>query len=218
MWLTRLKIFILILVLAGEIIFLPDLLKPEIKAEVQQTDTHYSALDWLNAFAGKDYGLCNTMVADINDMIVPESDLEEYTYQALSSSIRSVNVLGVSQSNGVKTYDLEITYTGFNSIEKIEFDTGVLKGLKKCYLERSITDEEFTSSIETELKQSFVNNCFNSTIDSTFNIKITEGRQGVSGCTEIVDTLYKLSGAENNVSYFESEAKQELLNLVTGGS
>ena len=218
MWLMRLKIFVLTLILAGEVIFLPDLLKPEIKAEVQPVNHHYSALDWLNAFAGKDYGLCNTMVADINDMIVPESDLEEYTYQALSSSIRSVNVLGVSQFNGVKTYDLEITYTGFNSIEKIEFNNGVLTSLKKRYLERSITDDEFTSSIETELKKSFVNNCFNSTIDSTFNIKITEGSQGVSGCTEIVDTLYKLSGAENNVSYFESEAKQELLNLVTGGS
>ena len=217
MWLTRLKIFILVLVLAGEVIFLPDLLKPVIKADVNPA-VHYSAIDWLNAFAGKDYGLCNSMVSDSSDMVVPETDLEDYTYQALSSSIRSINVLSVSEVDGVKTYDIEVTYTGFNPIDKLEFNTGALNGLKKRYLERTITDEEFLSGVEHELKESFVKNCFSSTTDSTFNTKITESSEGVSGCSDIVDTLYKLSGAENNISYYESEAKQELLDLVTGGS
>ena len=185
-----------------------------------KTANESAIADWLNSFVEGDYEKCDFYIQRDKDKIMT-FDLQIYMadesyyidmLNAISNSIKDINILRYKTIDNVTTYDVEVKYSKFKPISDLKLSGKTKKGfgaVKTNYTNGSINLKQAEESYKDLHYDIFDENCLvPSDEEGTIKLSLKEERDKngnvyVTGVENLLDTLIEDTNAKDNILVYQ---------------
>lgn len=175
------------------------------------------ALTWVDAFTKRDFPTCDMLVENQNyrlyaPLVITHSRDKRYYDKVLNGMVDCIRAVSLVSVEG-GTYKVKVSLVPYQPVG--DFGVESVSELRGRYLEGSMADKDFTSTLQQLYYDVFSEVCFvpsAETVDvvvTLFEVELN-GIMYVSGTVDFVDLILQESGLSDNFIIFEDSVKSEV--------
>ncbi len=202
--------------------------EPVREIPVEGVDSDTAVVQWLEAFVRKDYGACDTYVANSQYALSPYNiklymNDTSYYYELLGSLADSMQSLTLVSKEDTgesrRTYTFNVEHKVFKDADSVLLQKSSIKKLINAYINSGEGKDKMQRGISEEAMKAYKKTCFRDSgklVSSEFKLTEKETSDGIIiyGTDDFINILLENTNAGENIKRFEDEVAIEFGELI----